>query len=344
MDALYDLSLIRSLRRQRRFLNPPKTFEKYNDFDFRNLYRFSKEQAWIIISLIRDSVDCVELQGRLLPIEEQILLSLRFFATNNFQKELGDSHGVHQTTVSRIVAHVSESICKLRTQFIKFPDCLRASALVKRRFKDIANFPGVLGIVDGTHIRIMNQPGADGSLYINRKGWSSINTQIVCGPSMEIYDIVARWYGSAHDARIFRESNVHMRFEAGELNGLLLGDSGYPCLPHLMVPFRVPNSVPQRSFNVSLKKTRVKVECTIGVLKRRFPCLQYGLRQKKETCLSIIVACAVLHNMAIQFKDPAFEDKENIEYVGEAEDEHASILDTSQGCLMRNSIVHNYFS
>ena len=39
------------------------------------------------------------------------------------------------------------------------------------------------------------------------------------GPNLEIYDIVARWPGSAHDSIIFNESRLKARFEANKLEG-----------------------------------------------------------------------------------------------------------------------------
>lgn len=51
-------------------------------------------------------------------------------------------------------------------------------------------------------------------------------------------------------------------------------------------------------YNEAHKRTRNSIERTIGVLKRRFPVLAYGIRLKLETALSVIVATCVLHNIA----------------------------------------------
>ena len=39
--------------------------------------------------------------------------------------------------------------------------------------------------------------------FRNRKGYFSLNTQVVCDHNMKIIDIVSRWPGSVHDATIF---------------------------------------------------------------------------------------------------------------------------------------------
>ena len=52
-------------------------------------------------------------------------------------------------------------------------------------------------------------------------------------------------------------------------------------------------------FQESLIRTRNIIERTIGVWKRRFPCLAVGLRSKFDLTQDIIVATTILHNPAI---------------------------------------------
>ena len=44
---------------------------------------------------------------------------------------------------------------------------------------------------------------------------------MICDPNFKIMDIVAKWPGSVHDSRIFRESDVCGRFERGTVQFLL---------------------------------------------------------------------------------------------------------------------------
>lgn len=87
-------------------------------------------------------------------------------------------------------------------------------------------------------------------------------------------------------------------FFTGEIDGFLLGDRGYPCQPTLLTPYPEPEQGPQQRFNVAHSKTRGRVEMTIGLLKARFQCLRH-LRVTPERACDIIVACVVLHNIAI---------------------------------------------
>ncbi|KAA5789938.1 transposase family protein, partial [Pseudomonas aeruginosa] len=77
----------------------------------------------------------------------------------------------------------------------------------------LENFPNRSEVSElssqGTSRRTLNVP----------QGWFSINVQIVCGPQMEIYDIVVQWPGSVHDSRIFSNSRRCLRFEESDLAG-----------------------------------------------------------------------------------------------------------------------------
>lgn len=58
---------------------------------------------------------------------------------------------------------------------------------------------------------------------------------------------------------------------------IILGDSGYQNLSWLLTP-NIPSDLPQngqRKYLRRLKSTRQLTECSIGLLKNKFPCLHY---------------------------------------------------------------------
>ena len=48
---------------------------------------------------------------------------------------------------------------------------------IRTSFEDEGGFPGVIGFIDGTHIRI-RAPEDDPDAYINRKKFFSLNVQV----------------------------------------------------------------------------------------------------------------------------------------------------------------------
>ncbi len=80
---------------------------------------------------------------------------------------------------------------------------------VKQEFFAIAGFPGVVGAVDCTHVRLYGAPfGDDEYLYVNRKGYHSINVQAVCDANFHVLNVVARWPGSTHDSAVLHGSRL----------------------------------------------------------------------------------------------------------------------------------------
>ena len=71
-------------------------------------------------------------------------------------------------------------------------------------------------------------------------------------------------------------------------------DTGY-----LLTPLGTTTAA-ERRYNYSQIRSKNPVERTFGVLKRLFPCLKLGLRIKVKNSLPIIVACIVLHNIALR--------------------------------------------
>ena len=55
-------------------------------------------------------------------------------------------------------------------------------------------------------------------------------------------NIVCRWPGSTHDSRIFDNSALCSQFRNGLIDGILLGDGGYPCCHYLMTPVLNPTT------------------------------------------------------------------------------------------------------
>ena len=83
----------------------------------------------------------------------QLLIALRFYACGSFQQVVGDTVGVEKSTVCRIVRRVSLALSRLLPQYCNWPTEERKNE-IKAGFFQVAGFPGVVGCIDGTHVRI----------------------------------------------------------------------------------------------------------------------------------------------------------------------------------------------
>ena len=109
-----------------------------------------------------------------------------------------------------------------------------------------------------------------------------------------------------------------------------------------MTPYLLPITPHQQGFNKAHKKTRSSVERSFGLLKRRFPIIQGVMRTDPERACQYFGAGAILHNIAVNLRDPHFEQDGNelddgyeiAEYVG---------LQSHRGVVVRDYIANTYF-
>lgn len=286
--------LERALRRERVFRDRSNPLEIYSDPELIERFRFPQETILLLAGKLEDRITPGTARNHSVPTVLQVCVALRFYATGSFLNSVGDAVGLHKSTVSRIVYRVSSEISKMLPEFPTNPNALNK---LKVEFHAIAGFPNVVGAIDGTHVRLQ-APSSDEHLYVNRKGYHSINVQAICDANLKITNCVARWAGSTHDSRILLQSHIGQAFEQGLIDGILLGDSGYPLKPWLLTPYLNPRNRSEERYNHAHCKTRNTVERNFGVLKRRFHCLHGELRMSPARVCKIIGACVVLHNMA----------------------------------------------
>ncbi|XP_075794479.1 uncharacterized protein LOC142830830 [Pelodiscus sinensis] len=125
------------------------------------------------------------------------------------------------------------------------------------------------GAIDGTHIPI-RAPEHQASRYVNRKGYFSVILQAVCDHRGQFTDINVGWSGKAHDARVYRNSSVCQRLQAGtffpdrhirvgdvDMPVCLVGDAAYPLQPWLMMPYTGHLNPSRQAFNARLTRARI---------------------------------------------------------------------------------------
>ncbi|XP_061193784.1 putative nuclease HARBI1 [Saccostrea echinata] len=313
--------------------------QNMSEEEIRRRYRFGKESIKQIVDLLDPVIGHRTRRSQALSTELQILIALRFYASGSFLQVLGDTTGVDKSTVSRIVLKVSQALVSLAPRFIKWPTDEELTS-IKSDFFKLAGFPGVIGCIDGTHVRIQG-PSENEPAFVNRKGYHSINVQAICDNAGKFTNIVARWPGSTHDSHIFNMSGIKQDIERDfrSINdGIILGDSGYACKPYLMTPYLRPSSQAEERFNTAHSKTRVTIERTFGWWKRRFHVLHSEIRMKPERVCTIIGACAVLHNLAIMYNEPPMD--EDITVNGNIQGNYNGPED---GKNIRNYITQHYF-
>ena len=331
----------RAIRRERVFRDRTNPFDSLEDTELYSRYRFRRNELLEMVHEIKPEIEHRTRRNEAVSAENQFLTALRFYATGAFQELVGDSQGIHKSTVSRIISRVSSVLAKKLPKYVQFPVDDEGLKSTMDAFYAIAEFPGVIGCIDGTQIRIQ-APISQEYEYVNRKGYHSLNIQLMCNADCKIINCVVKWPGSTHDSRILKESKIYREFEEGLHDGILLGDSGYPLKPWLMTPVLAPKCRAEERYNGSYRTTRTVIERCNGILKRRFHCLHGELRVSPERVCNIVAACIVLHNRAVDYKHVMDEDT-TVEPMEDSELDPTA-TNSTQGTLMRQRIIASHFS
>lgn len=276
--------------------------------------------------------------------ELMLMIFLRYLATGSFMKVSSELCSVTKSTAWKSIHLIIKSLIKQREIFIKFPDQNDLSK-IEHAFRQKKGFPGVVGCVDGTHIPIEVPKSDITETFRNRKGYMSLNCQMICGPIGEIYDCITCWPGSTHDSRVWRESRIFERLgETISDRYHLLADSAYPISVNLLPPFKNPNEREHRRFNYLHSATRMAIEKAYGVIKRRFPLLKFGLRFRKVAdSANCIVAAVILHNICLAHVDDIDErDADFVPNEDEIDEVNHRIVDNA-GVAKRLRILNEIF-
>ncbi|XP_023312349.1 putative nuclease HARBI1 [Anoplophora glabripennis] len=293
-------NIFQNRRKEKRIRERVNHMEYWDEEEFFIRFRLTKDSVRQLLDIIVETLETATNRNAAITPITQLLLALRYYATGSMLIVVGDFCGVHKSTASRMVKKVSEAIASLRNRFINFPQDPHEIDRICTKFYEIARFPRVIGTIDCTHIKIQSPGGDQAENFRNRKGYYSFNVQTICDGNLCIRDIVARWPGSSHDQTIFNASSIKAKFDRGDMqNKVLLGDSGYGLSRYLITPLPNPILPQEILFQEALLRTRYVVERSYGVWKRRFPILSLGIKLDYTRVQAVIVACAVLHNIAV---------------------------------------------
>lgn len=274
MDFLYDVYDVHSVQgRNEKVYKERINFDECSDFVQR--FRLSPKTVNYVWEKIRFNIEPNTKRSNFLSSKEQLLTCLRFLSTNGFYHIIRDAHGPSESSVCRIVKRVVRAInSTFFKEVIRWPENCNNFAL---EFLNQGGMPCVAGIIDGTHVNI-KRPSHNEVAFVNRHGKHSLNVMVVCGPRYQFVYCNSSWPGSVNDARILRNSNLFAMFQQGYRpfgDAVILGDAIYPLTNWLITLVNGNVDGAAARFNTAHSKTRSIVERAIGLLKLRFPCLNY---------------------------------------------------------------------
>ena len=142
----------RAIRRERVFRDHTNPFDSLEDTELYSRYRFRRNELLEMVHEIKPEIEHRTRRNEAVSAENQFLTALRFYATGAFQELVGDSQGIHKSTVSRIISRVSSVLAKKLPKYVQFPVDDEELKSTMDACYAIAEFPGVIGCIDGTQI------------------------------------------------------------------------------------------------------------------------------------------------------------------------------------------------
>ncbi|KAL3701437.1 hypothetical protein R1sor_019459 [Riccia sorocarpa] len=203
---------------------------------------------------------------------------------------------------------------------IAWPDC-QERAVNSAHFAGLG-FPGCIGLVDGTLVKLSQRPRDDGETYFDRKSYYSMNVHVICDQNKHVIYFFAGMPGSCHDLTCLRRSSLWGRLGSAQLfdnSQYLLGDSGYIPLDRLVCSYkRTGDDMDKVDFNTCIAHARVGNEHCIGILKARWHSLKEIRTQLRNLAENAYVirwmrCCIILHNFLIWRRHEWLEDDHPME-------------------------------
>ncbi|KAL0385195.1 UNVERIFIED_CONTAM: hypothetical protein Sradi_2913800 [Sesamum radiatum] len=237
--------------------------------------------------------------SRVSPIEEVAL----FMQTVGMHKRQRDNMERFQhslETINRRFHRVLSALCAMAPELLTPPNFTDTHSKVANNPDFYPYFKDCVGAIDGTLVPAW-VPRVDQNRYRSRKGRLAQNVLAICDFDMNFTYVYAGWEGSAADARV--------------LDHAVSQDPTFPFPP--IAPYRgtryhLPEwrgqgrryRTPQDMFNHAHSRLRNVIERAFGVLKKRFPILQWGMPSYLlNHQVDIVIACCTLHNFIRKFSN-----------------------------------------
>ncbi|KAF7823571.1 protein ALP1-like [Senna tora] len=300
--------------------SPPKELD-----NFESVFRISRRTFEYICSLVKDdmmakSAHFVFTNGKPMSIYDQVAVALRRLGSGESLVTIGDSFGLNHSTVSQVTWRFVESMEERGLQHLQWPSTEAEIISIKSKFEKVRGLPNCCGVIDVTHIT-MCLPASEptSNVWLDHEQNHSMILQAIVDPDMRFRDIVTGWPGKMKDWLVFESSNFYKLCDKGErLNGrklklsggseireYIVGDSGYPLLPYLVVPYDGKElSEPKMEFNKRHFATRMIAQRALTRLKEMWRIIQGVMwRPDKHKLPRIILVCCLLHNIVIDMED-----------------------------------------
>jgi hypothetical protein len=281
-----------------------------SDEEFKTHFRLDRKSVEQLAVMLGEDLTFSTGRGRPFTPVQQVCTALNYYAGASYQRISPLVGGVSQTAAFNAIRRVTEALTRRKAQHIRLPDSEEMEATAQRMAVQFGLPPKFAFSVDTVAVRFEEAPrglpeGKHAQMYLNRKQFHAINCQLVANDRF-IYDLDCAWHGRAPDAKVWIHSSAKLRIEQ-QKRFLLAGDAAYPLSENLVRPYSGAEAAADPSkveFNGRLGGLCKAMSGNVAdCWTRRFPCLS-AMRNKLLFAQKVIIATAILHNLAVTWEDP----------------------------------------
>jgi len=224
--------------------------------------------------------------------------------------------GICTSEVRKFFYRFLHAIVDMKEEYIYMPRNITELSHVSSSYADVG-LPGCCGSMDVVHIKWGNCPSGDYNRAKGKEKFPSLGFQCLTDFNRRIISIYGPHFGTRNDMdivktdtnvdavrtnRLFRDAKWKYFDEDGrerlERGMYLICDNGYLRWPTTICPFtRTNKSSAEGFFSTNIESVQKDVECTFGILKKRWKVLNNGFYQHDiKHCEKIFITCCVLNN------------------------------------------------
>ena len=191
------------------------------------------------------------------------------------------------------------------------------------KYYDEVGLPGCCGSMDVVHVKWSSCPTGDHNRAKGKAGYPTLAFQCITDFNRRVIGIYGPQFGTRNDKEIVKvDPNVY-RIRHGwykdvswnyytyngrvakERGAYLICDNGYLRWPNSISPYTNADSASLEGyFSTNLESVRKDVECTFGILKKRWRVLNDGFYYRDiNICEKIFVTCCCLNNFLVDLME-----------------------------------------
>ena len=216
-----------------------------------------------------------------------------------------------------------DAIVDMKEEYIYMPRTMSELKSVNKSYNSVG-LPGCCGSIDVVHVKWSNCPAGDFNRAKGKETFPSLGFECITDFNRRVLSIYGPHFGSRNDmdivktdpyvkslksARLFRDAQWSYYNEDGRVRlsqGMyLISDNGYLRWPTTICPFtRTDKASPEGYFSTNIESVRKDVECTFGIMKKRWRILNNGFYQREiGICEKIFVTCCCLNNFLLDLME-----------------------------------------